>query len=61
VQLIASGWAIQDYAQYNPAANRGIALFEISEKRWCAAIARIKKEGDVPTGFGKPTGQSDKA
>ena len=31
-QLIASGWAIQDYAQFNPAAAHGIALREVPLK-----------------------------
>jgi type I restriction enzyme R subunit len=25
-QLVASGWVIQDYRQFNPTAGRGIAL-----------------------------------
>ena len=31
-QLTASGWSVQDYARYNPAAARGIALREVPLK-----------------------------
>src|SRR3990172_6929327 len=65
-QLIASGWAIQDYAQFNPAAARGIALREVPLKygrcdylllvdRKSLGIVEAKKEGTLLSGVSEQT------
>ena len=59
--LIACGWAIQDYAQFNPAAARGIALREVPLKsgkcdylllvdRKPVGVIEAKKEGTLLSG-----------
>src|SRR5450759_3159264 len=60
-QLIACGWVIQDYAQFNPAAARGIALREVPLKsgrcdylllfdRRSLGIVEAKPEGTLLSG-----------
>src|SRR3989338_1864479 len=55
-QLTASGWSVQDYVRYNPAAARGIALREVPLKdgrcdyllivdRQPLGVIEAKKEG----------------
>ena len=57
-QLIACGWAIQDYAKFNPAAARSIALREVPLKsgqcdylllvdRKPVGVIEAKKEGTL--------------
>ena len=65
-QLIACGWAIQDYAQYNPEAARGIALREVPLKsgqcdylllvdRKPVGVVEAKKEGALLSGVAEQT------
>jgi type I restriction enzyme R subunit len=65
-QLIACGWVIQDYAQFNPAAARGIALREVPLKsgrcdylllvdRRSLGIVEAKKEGTLLSGVSEQT------
>ena len=57
-QLVACGWAVQDYRQFNPSAGRGIALREAPLKsgtcdylllvdRKAVGVAEAKKEGNL--------------
>jgi len=59
--LAASGWAVQDYKQYNPAASRGIALREVPLKsgscdyllladRKPVGVVEAKREGTTLSG-----------
>ena len=61
VQLIASGWVVQDYKQFNPAAGRGIALREAPLKsgtcdylllvdRKAVGVVEAKKLGTLLSG-----------
>jgi type I restriction enzyme R subunit len=65
-QLAACGWAIQDYAQYNPAAANGIALREVPLKsgkcdylllvdRKPVGVIEAKKEGTLLSGVSEQT------
>ena len=65
-QLIACGWAIQDYAQFNPAAAPGIALREVPLKsgrcdylllvdRKPVGVIEAKKEGTLLSGVEQQT------
>ena len=65
-QLIACGWAIQDYAQFNPAAAPGIALREVPLKsgqcdylllvdRKPVGVIEAKKEGTLLSGVEEQT------
>jgi type I restriction enzyme, R subunit len=65
-QLIACGWVIQDYAQFNPAAARGIALREVPLKsgrcdylllvdRKSLGIVEAKPEGTLLSGVSEQT------
>lgn len=65
-QLIACGWAIQDYAQFNPAAAPGIALREVPLKsgqcdylllvdRKPVGVIEAKKEGTLLSGVAEQT------
>jgi type I restriction enzyme, R subunit len=65
-QLIACGWAIQDYAQFNPAAAHGIALREVPFKsgrcdyllpvdRKPVGVLEAKKEGTLLSGVAEQT------
>ena len=65
-QLIACGWVIQDYAQLNPAAARGIALREVPLKsgrcdylllfdRRSLGIVEAKPEGTLLSGVAEQT------
>ncbi len=60
-QLVASGWVVQDYRQFNPAAGRGIALREAPLKsgtcdylllvdRKAVGVVEAKKEGTLLSG-----------
>ncbi len=60
-QLVACGWVVQDYKQFNPSAGRGIALREAPLKsgtcdylllvdRKAVGIAEAKKEGTLLSG-----------
>jgi type I restriction enzyme R subunit len=60
-QLAASGWVVQDYRQFNPAAGRGIALREAPLKsgtcdylllvdRKAVSVIEAKKEGTLLSG-----------
>ena len=65
-QLIACGWAIQDYAQFNPAGARGIALREVPLKsgkcdylllvdRKPVGVIEAKKQGTLLSGVAEQT------
>ncbi|MBI2226939.1 MAG: DEAD/DEAH box helicase family protein, partial [Betaproteobacteria bacterium] len=65
-QLVACGWVIQDYAQFNPAAARGIALREVPLKsgqcdylllvdRKPVGVIEAKKEGTLLSGVAEQT------
>jgi len=65
-QLVACGWAIQDYAQFNPAAAHGIALREVPLKsgqcdylllvdRKPVGVIEAKKEGTLLSGVAEQT------
>jgi len=65
--LIASGWGVQDYKQFNPAAGRGIALREAPLKsgtcdylllvdRKAAGVVEAKKEGTLLSGVAEQSG-----
>lgn len=60
-QLVACGWVVQDYKQFNPSAGRGIALREAPLKsgtcdylllvdRKAAGVIEAKKEGTLLSG-----------
>ncbi len=60
-QLLACGWLVQDYKQFNPAAGRGIALREVPLKsgtcdylllvdRKAVGVIEAKKEGTLLSG-----------
>ena len=60
-QLVAAGWVVQDYRQYNPSAGRGIALREVPLKsghcdylllvdRTAHGVIEAKKEGTLLSG-----------
>ncbi len=60
-QLIASGWAVQDYKQFNPSVGRGIALREAPLKsgtcdylllvdRNAVGVVEAKKVGTLLSG-----------
>jgi type I restriction enzyme R subunit len=65
-QLVACGWAIQDYAQFNPAAAHGIALREVPLKsgqcdylllvdRKPVGVIEAKEEGTLLSGVAEQT------
>ena len=65
--LVASGWLIQDYKQFNPSAGRGIALREAPLKsgrcdylllvdRKAVGVAEAKKEGTLLSGVAEQSG-----
>ena len=65
-QLVACGWVIQDYAQFNPAAAHGIALREVPLKsgqcdyllladRKPVGVIEAKKEGTLLSGVAEQT------
>lgn len=66
-QLIACGWVIQDYKQFNPSAGSGIALREVPLKsgtcdyllivdRKAVGVAEAKKEGTLLSGVAEQSG-----
>ena len=66
-QLLASGWVVQDYRQFNPSAGRGIALREAPLKsgkcdylllvdRKAVGVAEAKKEGTLLSGVAEQSG-----
>jgi len=66
-QLVASGWAVQDYKQFSPGVGRGIALREVPLKsgkcdylllvdRKAVGVLEAKKEGTLLSGVAE---QSD--
>ena len=66
-QLAASGWAVQDYKQFNPSAARGIALREAPLKsgacdylllvdRKAVGVIEAKKEGTLLSGVAEQSG-----
>jgi len=66
-QLIACGWVVQDYRQFNPAAGRGIALREAPLKsgtcdylllvdRRAVGVNEAKKEGTLLSGVAEQSG-----
>jgi type I restriction enzyme R subunit len=66
-QLVASGWVVQDYKQFNPGAGRGIALREVPLKsgtcdylllvdRAAVGVVEAKKVGTLLSGVAE---QSD--
>jgi type I restriction enzyme R subunit len=66
-QLIASGWVVQDYKQFNPSVGRGIALREAPLKsgtcdylllvdRKAAGVAEGKKQGTLLSGVAEQSG-----
>lgn len=66
-QLIASGWVVQDYKQFNPSVGRGIALREAPLKsgtcdylllvdRKAAGVAEAKKPGTLLSGVAEQSG-----
>jgi type I restriction enzyme R subunit len=65
--LIASGWVIQDYKQFNPSAGRGLALREAPLKsgtcdylllvdRKAVGVVEAKKEGTLLSGVAEQSG-----
>ncbi|MBI2292078.1 MAG: restriction endonuclease subunit R, partial [Betaproteobacteria bacterium] len=65
-QLVACGWVIQDYTQFNPAAAHGIALREVPLKsgqcdylllvdRKPVGVIEAKKEGTLLSGVAEQT------
>jgi len=66
-QLIACGWVVQDYKQFNPSAGRGIALREAPLKsgtcdylllvdRQAVGVIEAKKEGTLLSGVAEQSG-----
>ncbi|HOO20666.1 MAG TPA: type I restriction-modification enzyme R subunit C-terminal domain-containing protein [Kiritimatiellia bacterium] len=66
-QLMACGWEVQDYKQYNPAASRGIALREVPLKsgtcdylllvdRKAVGVIEAKKVGTLLSGVAEQSG-----
>ena len=66
-QLVASGWIVQDYKQFNPGAGRGIALREAPLKsgtcdylllvdRKAVGVAEAKKQGTRLSGVAEQSG-----
>jgi type I restriction enzyme R subunit len=66
-QLVASGWLVQDYQQFNPSAGRGIALREAPLKsgtcdylllvdRKALGVAEAKKKGTLLSGVAEQSG-----
>ena len=66
-QLMACGWEVQDYKQYNPAASRGIALREVPLKsgtcdylllvdRKAVGVIEAKKAGTLLSGVAEQSG-----
>lgn len=66
-QLIASGWAVQDYKQFNPSVGRGIALREAPLKsgtcdylllvdRKAVGVIEAKKVGTALSGVAEQSG-----
>jgi type I restriction enzyme R subunit len=66
-QLVASGWVVQDYKQFNPSAGRGIALREAPLKsgtcdylllldRKAVGVVEAKKEGTLLSGVAEQSG-----
>jgi len=66
-QLIACGWVIQNYKQFNPSAGRGIALCEVPLKsgtcdylllvdRKAVGVIEAKKEGTLLSGVAEQSG-----
>ncbi len=66
-QLIAAGWVVQDYKQFNPGAGRGIALREAPLKsgtcdylllvdRKAVGVVEAKKEGTLLSGVAEQSG-----
>ena len=65
--LVASGWVVQDYKQFNPSAARGIALREAPLKsgtcdylllvdRKAVGVAEAKKQGTLLSGVAEQSG-----
>jgi type I restriction enzyme R subunit len=66
-QLVACGWLVQDYKQFNPSAGRGIALREAPLKsgtcdylllvdRKAVGVIEAKKEGTLLSGVAEQSG-----
>ena len=66
-QLVASGWVVQDYKQFNPSAGRGIALREAPLKsgtcdylllldRKAVGVTEAKKKGTLLSGVAEQSG-----
>ena len=66
-QLVASGWLVQDYKQFNPSAGRGIALREVPLKsgtcdylllvdRKAVGVTEAKKVGTLLSGVAEQSG-----
>ncbi|HEY5894950.1 MAG TPA: type I restriction-modification enzyme R subunit C-terminal domain-containing protein [Chthoniobacterales bacterium] len=66
-QLVACGWFVQDYKQFNPSAGRGIALREAPLKsgtcdylllvdRKAVGVVEAKKEGTLLSGVAEQSG-----
>jgi type I restriction enzyme R subunit len=66
-QLVAAGWVIQDYKQFNPSATRGIALREVPLKsgtcdylllvdRKAVGVTEAKKKGTLLSGVAEQSG-----
>ncbi|HNX52233.1 MAG TPA: type I restriction-modification enzyme R subunit C-terminal domain-containing protein [Pontiellaceae bacterium] len=66
-QLVACGWVVQDYKQFNPSAGRGIALREAPLKsgtcdylllvdRQAVGVIEAKKEGTLLSGVAEQSG-----
>lgn len=66
-QLVACGWLVQDYKQFNPSAGRGIALREAPLKsgtcdylllvdRKAVGVAEAKKQGTLLSGVAEQSG-----
>jgi len=66
-QLVACGWVVQDYRQFNPSAGRGIALREAPLKsgtcdylllvdRKAVGVAEAKKPGTLLSGVAEQSG-----
>jgi type I restriction enzyme R subunit len=65
--LVASGWVVQDYKQFNPGAGRGIALREAPLKsgtcdylllvdRKAVGVVEAKKQGTLLSGVAEQSG-----
>ena len=66
-QLVAAGWVVQDYKQFNPTAGRGIALREVPLKsgmcdylllveRKAVGVVEAKKKGTLLSGVAEQSG-----